>query len=130
MPQKRPDTPLANTPEPKFVDPKKIVVKRLNNGEYRRNSDNTISTHKMASYEQDGKHYAAPTVYPKSRKGTKSHDPKDWYESPREGKNKFDFIDTAVARKERYGPFKNAKEAEKFAANGYKSNKPQKLKKK
>jgi hypothetical protein len=114
------DIPLANTPEPKFVDPKSVVVKRWNNGEYRQNSDNTTSTHKMASYESDGKYYAAPTIYPKDRKGTKSHDPKDWYESPEKS---FAFADTAVARKERYGPFKTEKEAKDFAANGYKKNK-------
>lgn len=119
----RPDTPLAATPEPKFVDSKSVVVKRWNNGEYRQNDDNTTSTHKMASYEEGGKNYAAPTIYPKDRKGTSSHDPKDWYESPKEGKKKFDFADTAVARGERYGPFKTAEEAKKFAANGYKKNK-------
>ena len=114
------DIPLAPTPETKFVDSKDIVVKRWNNGEYRQNNDNTTSTHKMASYEEDGKNYAAPTVYPKDRKGTSSHNPKDWYESPPKS---FAFADTAVARGERYGPFKTAEEAKKFAANGYKSNK-------
>jgi hypothetical protein len=118
--QVRKDTPLASTNDPGFVDPKSVIVKRLNNGEYRQNSDKTISTHKMASYESDGKYYAAPTVYPKDRKGTSSRDPKDWYESPEKS---FAFADTAVARKERYGPFKTEKEAKDFAANGYKNNK-------
>lgn len=105
------------------VDPAKVVVKRWANGEYRQNPDGSTSTHKMASFEADGKHYAAPTVYPKDRKGTKSHLSKDWYEAPSKG---FAFADTAQARGELYGPFKTGKIAKDFAANGYKNQATQK----
>ena len=105
------------------ADPTKIVVKRWADGDYRQNPDGSTSTHKMASFESNGKYYAAPTVYPKSRKGTKSRNPKDWYEAPKKG---WAFADTAEARGEMYGPFKNAKIAKDFAANGYKNQATQK----
>ena len=84
--------------------------------EYRQNEDGTRSTHRMASSESDGGGIAYPTVYPKDRAGTKSHDPKDWIEL--EGKAA---IDTAAARGELYR-FKNASNAEKWAAGEYKKN--------
>ena len=104
-----------------YADPEKVTVKRWANGEYRNNADGTTSTHKMASFGTDKEgFYAAPTVYPKDRKGTKSHASKDWYEAPSKG---FAFADTAQARGELYGPFKTQKIADDFSANGYK-NKP------
>lgn len=114
--------PAART-ETIYADPAKISVKRWADGQYRNNPDGSTSTHKMASFESDGKYYAAPTVYPKSRKGTKSHNPKDWYEAPSKG---FAFADTAEARGEMYGPFKTEKIAKDFASNGYKNQPNQK----
>jgi hypothetical protein len=117
----RTSIPLDTT---QFADPEKIVVKRWANGEYRQNPNGTTSTHLMSSFESDGKHYAAPTVYPRDRKGTKSIDPKDWWEAPSKG---FAFADTAEARGELYGPFKNQQIAKKFASNGYKNMPAQKI---
>lgn len=117
----RTSIPLDTT---QFADPEKVVVKRWANGEYRQNPNGTTSTHLMSSFEEDGKYYAAPTVYPKDRKGTKSHDPKDWWEAPSKG---FAFADTAAARGEMYGPFKSNAVAKKFAANGYKNMPKQKI---
>lgn len=106
-----------------YKDPSKVEVKRWANGDYRQNSDGSTSTHKMASFEADGKYYAAPTLYPKDRKGTKSHASKDWYEAPSKG---FAFADTAQARGELYGPFRTEKIAKNFSANGYKNQPTQK----
>ena len=78
----------------------------------------------MSDLEFDGKYYAAPTLYPKDRKGTKSHDPKDWWEAPKTG---MAVVDTAIARGELYGPFKNPTIASKFAENGYKNMPAQKI---
>lgn len=114
--------PAART-ETIYADPAKITVKRWADGQYRNNPDGSTSTHKMASFESDGKYYAAPTVYPKSRKGTKSNNPKDWYEAPSKG---FVFADTAQARGEMYGPFKTEKIAKDFSAGGYKKQPNQK----
>ena len=84
--------------------------------EYRQNEDGTRSTHRMASGEVDGKFVAYPTVFPKDRKGTKSHDPKDWIElSGNEA------MDTAFARKEVYY-FKKDENARKWAEGEYKKN--------
>jgi hypothetical protein len=100
-----------------YADPEKVTVKRFANGDYRSNPDGTISSHKMASFSTDKGEYAAPTLYPKDRKGTKSHASRDWYEAPSKG---FAFADTAQARGELYGPFKTRQIADKFADNGYK----------
>jgi hypothetical protein len=108
---------------PLYKDPAKVVVKRWANGEYRNNPGGGTSTHIMTDFEADGKYYAAPTLYPKSRKGTKSNDPKDWYEAPKKG---FAFADTAQARGEMYGPFRSQKIASDFAKNGYKNQPNQK----
>ena len=84
---------------------------------YRQNEDGTRSTHRMASGESDGRGIAFPTVFPKDRAGTTSHDPKDWIEL--DGKAA---MDTAAARGEMYF-FKNPKNAEKWAEGEYKKNK-------
>ena len=57
-------------------------AKRWDNvkNEYRQNSDGTRSSHKMAWAETDGGAIAFPTLYPKERSGTTSHDSKDWIE--------------------------------------------------
>jgi hypothetical protein len=122
----RTSIPLDTT---QFADPEKVVVKRWANGEYRQNpvdkkGKTSTSTHIMSDLEFDGKFYAAPTLYPKDRKGTISHDPKDWWEAPPTGKA---VVDTAIARGELYGPFKSPKIASKFAENGYKNMPAQKI---
>ena len=106
-----------------YADPTKVAVKRWANGEYRNNPDGSTSTHIMTDFEADGKYYAAPTLYPKSRKGTKSHKAKDWYQAPEKS---FAFADTAQARGELYGPFRTKEIARDFAANGYKNQPTQK----
>ena len=83
---------------------------------YRQNEDGTRSTHKMATATTDDGAIAYPTVYPKDRKGTSSHDPKDWIEL--EGKTA---IDTAYARGEVY-KFKKEENARKWAEGEYKKN--------
>ena len=84
--------------------------------EYRQNSDGTRSTHKMEWAETDNGAIAYPTVYPKDRAGTSSHNPKDWIEiHGREAQ------DTAKARGEMYF-FKDRKNADKWAAGEYKKN--------
>lgn len=118
------DATFVNKPAQAFVNPENVVVKRWANGDYRQNEDGSTSTHLMTSFESGGKHYAAPTIYPRDRKGTKSHDPKDWWEAPKKG---FAFADTAQARGEMYGPFQTQKIADKFAANGYKNMPAQKI---
>ncbi len=93
-------------------------AKRWDNvkNEYRQNNDGTRSTHKMATATDDKGAFAYPTVYPKDRKGTKSHNPKDWIELPhREAQ------DTAFARGEVYR-FKDEKTASKWASGEYKKN--------
>jgi len=86
-------------------------------GEYRQNADGTRSSHKMASASDDKGSFAYPTVYPKDRKGTKSHDPKDWIELT----NDREAQDTAFARGEVYR-FKNDSNARKWAEGEYKKN--------
>lgn len=84
--------------------------------EYRQNPDGSKSTHKMAWGSMDGKYVAFPTVYPKKREGTKSHNPKDWVETKGN-----ESIDSAIARKELY-TFKKKEDAKKWAEGGYKKN--------
>lgn len=83
---------------------------------YRQNDDGTRSTHKMASGEMDGKGVAFPTVFPKDRSGTKSHDAKDWIELEGDAA-----IDTAKARGELYF-FNKPENARKWAEGEYKKN--------
>lgn len=85
-------------------------------GQYRQNADGTKSSHKMAFGETDNGAIAFPTVYPKDRAGTTSHDAKDWIEL--KGK---EAIDTAKARGEVY-IFKNKDNARKWAEGEYKKN--------
>jgi len=84
--------------------------------EYRQNEDGSKSTHKMA-YADEGKGGVAfPTVFPKDRAGTKSHDSNDWMEL--DGRAA---IDTASARGEIY-KFNKIKNAKNWAEGGYKKN--------
>lgn len=84
--------------------------------EYRQNPDGTRSSHRMAWGTSDKGAIAFPTVYPKERAGTSSHDPKDWIEL--KGK---EALDTAKARGEVYH-FKNPKNAAKWSEGEYKKN--------
>lgn len=84
--------------------------------EYRQNADGTRSSHKMGYATDDKGAFAYPTVFPKDRKGTKSHNPKDWMELDHKAAQ-----DTAFARGEVYR-FKNEKNAEKWATGEYKKN--------
>ena len=85
-------------------------------GQYRQNDDGTRSSHRMEWGTTDDGAIAYPTVYPKDRAGTSSHDKKDWIElKGREA------IDTAKARGEIYR-FKNKDNAQKWAAGEYKKN--------
>jgi len=113
--------------------PEKIKVKKTNQqqqnelrqkakrwdsvkGQYRQNADGTRSSHRMEWATTENGAIAYPTVFPKDRAGTKSHDPKDWIEL--KGK---EAIDTARARGEVY-QFKNKDNAQKWAAGEYKKN--------
>jgi len=84
--------------------------------EYRQNNDGTRSTHRMSSATDDEGAFAYPTIYPKNREGTKSHNAKDWIEL--KGK---EAIDTAFARNEVYR-FKDENNARKWAEGEYKKN--------
>ena len=85
-----------------------------NKDEYRQNPDGSTSTHKMAYATIDKGAVAFPTVFPKERGGTKSHDPKDWIEP--EG---WAALDTAKARGEVY-QFSKERRAKKWSEGGYK----------
>ena len=87
--------------------------------EYRQNADGTRSTHRMAEGSSDNSIIAFPTVFPKDRAGTKSHDPKDWIEFDK--KNFKTNLDTAYARGEVYR-FKDKNNSAKLAAGEYKKN--------
>jgi len=84
--------------------------------QYRQNEDGTRSSHRMAYSTTDNGAIAYPTIYPRDRKGTESHDTKDWIElKGREA------IDTAKARGEIY-KFKNEQNAAKWSEGEYKKN--------
>ena len=73
------------------------------------NKDGTTSTHKMMSFEADGKYYAAPTIVEQNGKLIElSSD---------------DAINYAFKNKE-YKEFKTDKEAKDYANNGYKKGTP------
>ena len=93
-------------------------AKRWDNvkAEYRQNKDGTRSSHKMAWGETDNGAIAFPTVFPKDRSGTSSHDAKDWIEL--KGK---EALDTAKARGEVYH-FKSKENAAKWSEGEYKKN--------
>ena len=85
-------------------------------GQYRQNDDGTRSSHKMEWASTDNGAIAYPTVYPKDRAGTTSHNANDWIElKGREA------IDTAKARGEVY-MFKNKDKARKWSEGEYKKN--------
>ena len=84
--------------------------------EYRQNADGTRSTHKMGYATEDNSAIAYPTIFPKERGGTKSHDPKDWIELDHKTA-----ADTAYARGEIY-KFKSEEDAKKWAEGKYKKN--------
>jgi hypothetical protein len=84
--------------------------------EYRQNEDGTRSTHKMGYATEDNSAIAYPTVFPKDRAGTKSHNPKDWIELDHKAA-----ADNAYARGEIY-KFKSEQNAKKWSEGEYKKN--------
>jgi YHS domain-containing protein len=84
--------------------------------QYRQNEDGTRSSHKMAYSTTDNGAIAYPTIFPKERQGTESHNPNDWIEL--KGK---EAIDTAKARGEVYY-FKSEENAAKWSEGEYKKN--------
>ena len=91
------------TPKPK---PKTNFEQRIANPtETIKNADGTESTHKMMSFEADGKFYAAPTIVKQNGKLVEL--------SPK------DAIDYAFKNKE-FKEFKTDQEARDYANNGYK----------
>ena len=77
------------------------------------NPDGSQSTVKFMSYEEDGKHYVAPTLFPKDPENITSK-PKDWM--------LLSFQDAIAEAKERGEviPFDSEEEAEDFAEGGWK----------
>lgn len=76
----------------------------------RKNADGTVSTHKMAYTEADGKYYAYPTLFQDEGKWIEKDDKNDW-EAFKEAKN----------RKEIY-EFNTEKEASDFAKGSWKKD--------
>jgi hypothetical protein len=84
--------------------------------QYRQNDDGTRSSHIMSSGTEDDYGIAFPTLFPKDRQGTNSHDKKDWMELEYNVAR-----DTARARGELY-KFKDPSNAKKWAKGEYKKN--------
>ena len=84
--------------------------------QYRQNADGSRNSHLMGYATTDEGAIAYPTIFPKDRKGTTSHDPKDWMELDHKAA-----ADTAEARGELY-KFKSEKNAKIWAGGEYKKN--------
>ena len=79
------------------------------------NDDGTVSTVKFMSYEQDGVHKVAPTLFPRSTVQAASPRAEDWIELD---------MDEAIAEAERRGEvftFDSQEEAEAFAEGSWKT---------
>jgi len=79
-----------------------------------RNDDGTYSTVKFASFEQDGKYFVVPTLFPKDPNATYTTNKKDWMELP---------LEEAIAEARKRGElfqFDNDKEAKEFAEGDWK----------
>ena len=79
------------------------------------NDDGTVSTVKFMSYEQDGVHKVAPTLFPRTTVGDVSPRQEDWIELD---------MDAAIAEAERRGEvftFGSQEEAEAFAEGSWKT---------
>lgn len=100
-----------------IAKPQRIIQKPKTNFEQRiqnptqviNNADGTSSTHKMMSFEADGKYYAAPTIVQVNGKLVELK-PKD-------------AIDYAMKNGE-FKEFKTEKEAQQYAEGGYKKGTP------
>ena len=115
-----------NARAPKLVDPnvplleKAIQVKNMRQVprlEKDRSGNVTASTVKLATFEMDGKHYVAPTLFP--REGTHSTRPDAWLELDPKRDQKL-IIELAT----RYGeliPFNTKEEADSFAKGSWKT---------
>ena len=79
-----------------------------------RNDDGSYSTVKFASFEQDGKFFVVPTLFPKDPNATYTTDKKDWMELPLE-----QAIQEARKRGELF-EFGNDEEAKRFAEGDWK----------
>ena len=89
-------------------------AQNLRDGAYRDNGDGTVSTVKMMSFDEDGKFYAAPTLFPKDPENVTSASD-SWKELPwREA------IEVARNRGELF-QFETEEEAEDFAEGGWKN---------
>ena len=75
------------------------------------------STVKLASFEMDGKHYAAPTLYPKD--GFVSSRPDAWLEL--DPKRDIDLIIELAKKNDELIPFDTQEEAEEFAQGSWKT---------
>ena len=92
-----------------------LRAQELRKGNERWNEDGTSSTVKFMSYEEDGVHKVAPTLFPKRTTGNISPRKEDWIE--------LDFKD-AIAEAERRGEvftFESQEEAEAFAKGSWKT---------
>lgn len=80
----------------------------------RRNADGSLSTVKFTSYEEDGKHYVIPTLFPKDTEGEYNEGAGNWMELPFENARK-----VAIERGEVF-EFDTEAEAQAFAEGGWK----------
>jgi hypothetical protein len=94
---------LKDTPKTNFEQRIQNPVKQINN------SDGTSSTHRMMSFEADGKYYAAPTIVEKNGKLIELSEK--------------DAIDYAFKNNE-FKEFKTDQEAKNYAKGDYKINTP------
>jgi hypothetical protein len=116
LPQDIVNNSVVNTP---IIKPQVVqqVKPKLTNFEQRinkpteviKNNDGTVSTHKMMSFEADGKYYAAPTIVKQNGKLVEL--------------SQKDAQDYAFKNNE-FKEFKTDKEAKDYANNGYKKGTP------
>jgi hypothetical protein len=110
-------TPTVNNKKIQMETNKIDTVPKITNFEQRiqnpvlnmHNKDGTTSTHKMMSFEADGKYYAAPTIVEQNGKLVEL--------------TKDEAFKYAMKNKE-YKEFKTDKEAKDYANNGYKKGTP------
>jgi len=115
-----------NARAPKLVDPnvplleKAIQVKNMRQVprlEKDRSGNVTASTVKLATFEMDGKHYVAPTLFP--REGTHSTRPDAWLEL--DPKRDQELIIELATRNGELIPFNTKEEADSFAKGSWKT---------
>ena len=93
------------------MDPRVLKARKIREGLRRDNPDGTYSTHMMTSFEEDGRHYAIPTLFPGYDTG---HDTQEWAE--------LDFKEalTEARKREEMFEFDTAEEADLFARGSWK----------